>query len=164
MATVLDLESSGQLFRIDPALGPKEQEWRSIYVLPRLRKWLEETLPGLESTWNIEQTPAEQLDAFIEEFCAGRPLTFGWQFKPIRHIRDGIWQLKTADLRVFGWFQSKDTFIGSSANLADVIKRSGLYAGYRDEAVRSRDKLDLNEPKFVPGDDPHVVISDCSFA
>jgi len=164
MATPLELDNAGALFKLDPDLAPGKREIRSIYASPRLKTWIENDLPQLESTWNIELTPQEQLQAFIEEvFCPREPLTYDWHFKPLTHIRDGIWELKTADLRMFGWFFVKDCFIGSAANLTDTVKQLHLYRPYAEEAVRFRDGLDLNHPKFVPGDDPHAVVSDFSF-
>ena len=46
---------------------------------------------------------------------------------------------------------------------ADTVKRLHLYRPYAEEAVRFREQLDLNNPQFVPGDDPHAVVSDFSF-
>jgi len=163
MATLLDLEGQGLLHRLDPGLGPKQQEWRTITVRTRLKDWMLETLPSLESTWKIEQSPLEQLDALTEVFCSGEPLAFGHQLKPLTHIRDGIWELKTADLRMFGWFTTKDHFLGVDADLTDRIKKLKLYRPYCDQAVRYRDGLPLDPPKFVPGDNPHDVVSDIHF-
>jgi hypothetical protein len=164
MATPLELDNAGALFKLDPDLGPGKREIRWIYASPRLKTWIEDALPRLESTWHIELTPQEQLQAFVEEvFAPGEPLTYDWQFKPLTHIEDGIWELKTADLRMFGWFYEKDCFIGSAANHTDVVKQLKLYRPYAKEAVRFRDQLDLNKPKFVPGDNPHDVVSDFSF-
>jgi hypothetical protein len=164
MATALDLDRAGLLFRLDPDLEPGVLEFRLIYASLRLKEWIQNDLPALESTWNIELTPQEQLQALVEEvFCPGEPLTFGHQFKPLTHIKDGIWELKTADLRMFGWFWVKDCFIGSAADLTDRVKRHRLYHGYAGEAARFRDGLDLDEPKFIPGDNPHAVVSNFSF-
>lgn len=163
MATLIELLDAGQISQIDPALGPRQQQFRRIFVLPDLQKWLEENLPNLGSTWKIEQSPQEQLDALIAIYCSGDTLTYQWQFRPLNHLGDGIWEMKTADLRVFGWFPHKDDFIGVSANLADQIKRSNLYRPYCEEAIRRRDKLDLDEPKFIQGDDPNAVVSNFDF-
>lgn len=159
MATLIELAEASQVFKIDPVLGSRQQEERLIYVLPHLRQWLEEALPALESTWNIEQRPIEQLDALFYTFCSGETLTYGWQFKPLVHIRNGIWELKTADLRMFGWFYAKDCFVATDAELSDTVKRLHMYGPFRDQAVRRRDALDLDEPKFIQGDDPNDVIS-----
>ncbi|MCB9947888.1 MAG: hypothetical protein H6842_08675 [Rhodospirillaceae bacterium] len=163
MATLLELRAAGRLIRFDPALGPDEQELRLIYVLPELLDWLRDKLPQLGSTWQIEQSPEEQLDALIATYCSGEVLQYGRQFKTLNHVRDGIWELKTADLRMFGWFQARDCFIGTAANCADLIKVHRLYYGYCSEAVRKRELLDLDEPKYVPGNDPNAVVSNFDY-
>lgn len=164
MATVVELERAGALFKLDPDLEAGIQELRCIYGSPTLKTWIEGTLPGLEGNWGLELTPLEQLQGFVEEvFCPGEPLTFEWQFKPLIHIRDGIWELKTADLRMFGWFWKQDCFIASACDLKSRILEYKLYRPYADDAARFRSALDLDEPKFIPGDDPRAVVSDFSY-
>jgi hypothetical protein len=159
MATALHLDAVGDLFKLDPALEPNEQEFRVIYASPRLRRWIEQDLPTLVSDWKVEVSPVEQLSALVELFCSGETLTYGWNFRPLRHIRNGVWELKTPDLRLFGWFNKKDHFIGHAADTASKIKAHDLYAGYIGEVVRFRDGLPLDEPKFIPGDNPNDVVS-----
>ena len=163
MATLIELENANRVFRIDPALGPHDQEFRRIFVLPDLRQWLEDDLPTLGSTWNIEQSPAEQLDALIATFCSDEPLTYGRQFKPLTHVDDGIWEIKTADLRIFGWFYQIDCFIGTDGDVTERIKSLQMYRPYCEQAIRRRDALELNEPKFIQGDDPNDVVSNFDF-
>ncbi len=159
MATLLELVERGDLIKIDPALSGRQQEFRVIYASPRLVKWLSEVLPSLESTWTIELSPIEQLDALLSDYGSGEPLAYGRTFKHINHVSGGIWEFKTADLRLFGWFPLKDCFIGHAADQTDHIKLHKLYHGYAGEVARFRDKLDLDEPKFVPGEDPNDVVS-----
>jgi hypothetical protein len=163
MATVVELARAGVLSKIDPALEANEQEWRSIYVLPRCRSRIENDLPNWTSDWKVEETPLQQLDALAEVFCSGVALTFGRRFKPLRPTENGIWELKTADLRIFGWFAARDCFIGGALDLTFNVKNHGLYTGYVGEVVRHRDLLDLNEPKFVPGDNPNDVVSNYDY-
>ena len=101
----------------------------------------------------------EQLVARTDIFCSGETLTYGWHFKPLAHIQDGVWELKTADLRIFGWFHTKDCFIGSDVDETWRIKQFRLYHGYRQQCVLRRNALNLDDPKFIPGDDPHAVVS-----
>src|SRR5262249_17769795 len=96
-------------------------------------------------------------------FCSGETLTFSTQFKPLTHLKDGIWELKTPDLRIFGWFHVKDCFIAGNIDTAFNVKNHNLYAGYAGDVARERDQLDLDNPKFVPGDDPNVVVSNYGF-
>lgn len=163
MATLLELQTQGVLLKADPVLGAREQEVRVLYASTRLTGWIQGTLPSLGSTWDIELSPQEQLDAFLAVYARGDALTFGQAFRPLVHISDGIWELKTADLRLFGWFYKKDCFIGHAANITETIKQHNLYHGYAGEVARFRDLLLLDEPKFVPGDDPNDVVSDWDY-
>lgn len=114
---------------------------------------------SLESNWNLEISPGQQLDDFLINYCLGEPLTYRHQFKPLRYRKDGVWELKTADVRVFGWFAQIDQFVAVVADTAWRIKEHGLYAGYAGDVDRFRDAIDLDPPKFVPGKDPKDVVS-----
>ena len=163
MATVLELRLRQCLRRFDPCLEATEREWHFIDGSPTFASRIETELGTWESTWKVEVSPAQQLDSLGEEFCSGETLTFGLQFKPLNHLRDGIWELKTADLRIFGWFWKRDHFIAGNIDLATKVKSYNLYAGYAGEVERFRNALDLDEPKFVPGEDPNVVVSSYSY-
>lgn len=159
MATISSLVGDDALIKIDPQLEPNEQEHRLIYALPSVIPRLADELPGWSSVWQIEQTPQQQLDALFEIFCSGEALVFDLRFKPLTHLGDGVWELKTSDLRLFGWFPAKDVFIFPCIDLAGKIKTYNLYAGYAGEVVRQRSKFPLDEPKFVPGENPNDVVS-----
>lgn len=159
MATLLMLEAGGELFRYDAALDFHQQAERAIFFLPRSRNWMTNVLPGLESTWNIQERPIEQVDALLATYCSGEPLAFGTRFKPLTHLGDGVWQLKTADVRIFGWFVGRDCFIASDGALARDVKARKAYRPFAEQAVRFRNALLLDEPKFTPGEDPLNVVS-----
>src|SRR5580704_11833194 len=150
MATLIELDDAQALFKLDPQLEPEEQEWRAIYLSPQLRDWLSDALPGLKPTWETEVACAQQLDAFVEVFCCGERLNIPHHLHPIAHVADGIWVLKTGDLRIFGWFHAKDCFIAWRAEHADHVKKHNLYHGLAGETARFRERLDLDEPKFIP--------------
>lgn len=161
MATLLELQQRGEIFRFDPALAWNEFEDRRIFLLPPAREWIEHVLPTLGSTWNIEVSPEEQLDTLFFEFCSGQSLAVGGQFKKLNPVDNGMWELKTSDLRVFGWFPSKDCFVATDCDDTDKIKRLKLYRGYCEQGVRRRDALDLDQPKYITGGDSDAVVSNC---
>ncbi len=163
MATVLELAEQGILVKYDPHLAPTVQELRQIFVTPNVRDWLTQQLPTMNSSWNLEASPLEQFDALAEEFCAGKVLKIDWQLKSLNHLGDGIWELKTADVRLFGWFPARDCFIAADADTAERVKTHNLYRGYSGQVARKRDQLALNEPKFVPGDNPNGVVSNYAY-
>jgi hypothetical protein len=163
MATILDLTRNGCLFKLDPELDASLQEERLIYGSPGFKTWVEADLPSLQSQWEVQEAPVQQLDALVEVFCSGEVLKYGKQFRPLKHIKYGVWELKTSDLRIFGWFAHKDCFVAVFGGDATYIKAHDLYPGYLSQTVRFRELLDLDEPKFIPGDHPHDVVSNFTY-
>ncbi|WCT78903.1 hypothetical protein [Novosphingobium humi] len=159
MATIIHLAQSGHLTRFDPGLDWRQQEERCIYLLPSAKNWMRDVLPNEISDFGVERTPIEQVASLLENFCAGKALAFPRQFHPLVHIDSGIWQLKTADVRLFGWFCGQDQFICSNGDMATRIKKNHWYERYRDEAIGFRDILALDDPKFVAGGQPDDVVS-----
>lgn len=135
---------------------------RIIYVTKRLAKWIEDKLPQEASTWQIEVSPLEQLAEMFDSFCRGDELAVDRSFRCLRPSLYGVWELKSADLRVFGWFPAKDCFIAVAGNLADAVKLHNLYRGYIGEVQHFRDGLPLGDPKFISGIDPNDVVSNFS--
>ena len=163
MATVLQLQDVGKLVKLDPALEAGELEHRCIYALPGMIPRLRDELPAWTSQWKVEISPLEQYDAFLEVFCSGETLTFGPQFRPLNHLGEGIWEMKTPDLRIFGWFNVVDSFIAGAIDLAWNVKNGNLYAGHCGVVAHHRRLLDLDEPKFVRGEDPTNVVSSYNY-
>ena len=163
MATILHLRHANRLFKFDPELEPPAQQFRTIDLSPRFVDWAANVLPTLGSIWNIETQPLAQFDDFTANFCSGEPLTFDRQFHPIQHVAQGVWMLKTADLRLFGWFHQLDNFIAVCGDQAEHVKQHDLYYGYAGEVGRFRDGLDLDAPKFLPGGNPDDVVSNYNF-
>lgn len=164
MATIIDLDHQGVLMKLDPELDHPQQELRRIYLGPKLVTWIADTLPNLESDRGLETSPLGQFDELVAVFCSGETLTFDWQFKPLNYVQDGIWELKTADLRIFGWFPEKDCFIGVIADTKARILEFKLVTPYANvEVAPFRNNLDLDEPKFIDGKDPHAVVTNYDF-
>lgn len=164
MATLLELSIRGDLIRYDPGLGENQLENRCIYVFPRVLAWIENRLPNIESDIENEHSPEEQLDDFLAAFCRGDALAFGRQFHSLIPIGDSVWELKTPDVRLFGWFAACDCFVATDGAAAGLVKRLRMYAGYRDQAIRLRNQLELNEPKNLHGDAPDGIVSNFYFS
>jgi len=167
MATVQHLREEGVLHRIDPALDDDEQENRYIYASDAVIHFLANELPALQSFFGTETNPAQDLDALIAEFASGLPIEFDRQVNAFRRrsfdvLQGGVWYLKTRDLRIFGWFPHKDCFIAVYADTFANVKGKDLYEGRRNQVIQFRNALDLNVPKFIAGDDPNAVLSNCT--
>jgi len=134
-----------------------------IYGGSIFRAWVQSTLPALAAD-RSEQSPAEQLDDLWARFCLGDVLVVDRHFKPLQHIADGVWELKTTDLRIFGWFPQKDHFIAVLADLKRALVQNRSYGVYRRAVVAARDALPLDNPKFITGTDPNDVVSNFAYA
>lgn len=163
MATILDLAHRNELHKIIPKLSRRKQEERSIYVSSALKEWILRVLPTKESDWKLELSPLEQFAALANDFAAGQFLTYKLDFLPLRHVEDGIWELKTGDLRLFGWFPAKDCFIAHRLEMTTHIKEHKLYFGMAGEVATYRNNLELDEPKFISGVNPNDVVSNFHF-
>lgn len=154
MATLLNLVSKGVLEQVEVALDGDSLPQRSIYALPCVISWLDEELPELPPQWGEgRQSPLEQVDFLFSEFISGSNVAH-WKFCHIMKPEPGfhhIWELKTADVRFFGWFPKKDVFVIAQAGSAKVIKDHGLYRAMRDVCVQLRERLDLDGPKAIAG-------------
>jgi hypothetical protein len=125
--------------------------WRRIYLTEDAKSWLANDLKNVGQSETEGPTPAAQVFAELEQFCEGMPLTLTQDVKPLRPHEQRVWQLKTPDVRLFGWFVCKDAFVVHSAGDANVLhgeddvrKRDedSLYRPYIDEVVRYRASLD----------------------
>lgn len=162
MATVIELARQGVVEVYEPELRYRQQANRLLYARQRVWEWISLNLPDAVSEFGSEVTPLEQLDDLLNAYCAGEALIHDRQIKALHHWDNGVWELKTGELRLFGWFYSVDLFIVGCIDFATRVKKYSLYAGYRDEVIRFRDSLDLDPPKFLPGEDPRGVATNIS--
>jgi hypothetical protein len=159
MATTEQLIGDGVLTRLDIPLDGVDRPWRCILATKGFMVWLTESLPTLEGNWG-DLDPTQQLDAIFADFVAGEPLEFRKHIRVIQPWQNGVWEIRTTDLRVFGWFVAKNGFICSSAGLKHQIERHGLYPKHRKRAEAARDRLNLNNPKCVYGVAYDDILSD----
>jgi hypothetical protein len=160
MLTLAKLLEEREILRIEVELDERELPSRLLYGTPGFIAWLDERLRKFEpSPLGADLAPAEQLDLLFYEFTSGAPLSPTRQFRVVRHEKFPVWELKTPDLRVFGWFARKDCFIAAFGDWADNIKDHGLYRGYRLEVRRLRRRLGAEPDLCVEGEIPGDVVS-----
>lgn len=152
MATIHTLAASGAVKRVHLDLPRREFEDRFIYLSEQAHAWLSDTLPELHSIHpDADLSPHEQVFHLFRSFIIGRSVKH-WHALHIMHPDDmGVWELKTLDVRLIGWFPVIDHFVIGRADSMERCKTHKLYPGYRDETVRLRETLGLDTPTFVPG-------------
>lgn len=155
MPTPSDAVAEGRLFKVDGGLEANEQEERLIYVMPRAATWLEENLENLDADGFYENAPSptQQADDLLYSFVSGGDFENDWSPHVMYPSDTGIWELRTADLRFFGWFWRKGVFIVSAVDQAARCKQKGLYAGYRNQSIVDRERFGFDEPSFINGED-----------
>ena len=164
MATLATLVAAGVVTKIEVELDGG-LPWRELYAFPDsgqpnfVLPWLRDTLPGMSTRIGAEDTPEEQVYGLLESYVVGEQLIFGEMYKPLHPHPDGVWEFRTPDTRIFGWFYERDRFIAVFGNDATTIHDHRLHHGYVNEVVRLRKTLDLDEPKFIAGVRPDDVLS-----
>jgi hypothetical protein len=160
MPTIADLLDRGVLVKIEVELAPRDQPLRLLYGTPQFIEWLKEALDGAAPTTLLgSTTPTEQIDDLFHSFLSGQPLIFTRQFRVVRVEDNAVWELKTPDIRIFGWFMAKDCFVAVFGNWADTIKNHDLYRGYRIAIRRLRRDLEIDATLCVKGTNPDDVLS-----
>jgi hypothetical protein len=162
MATIHTLLKDGVLVNITVPLGRNEFQNRYIYGLPSFIEWMNRDLPNLEAgRLRSTETPAEQLDNIFYRWVTGKEIRYDKMFKDLMPRGDEVWELKTADLRVFGWMVEKSKFIAVLGDYADFYKSRNPRASYESakaKVISARDNIKLNEPKFITGVYPDDIL------
>ena len=160
MNTFDSLVASGAIIKIEVELGGRELPRRLLYGTAGFIHWLKERLDRNEtSPLGADLAPNEQLDYLFYSFVSGRPLVHSRQFRAIRAERNAVWELKTVDFRIFGWFTMRDCFVAVFGDWADHVKDHDLYRGYRLEVRRLRRQLGVGDALCVEGVCPDDVLS-----
>jgi hypothetical protein len=155
MATLANLPT---VTKINLALARGEFAEREFYALPSFMNDLQNVIPSLQSgRLHAPQTPIEQLDDILHRWIIGKPMRYGRWLKDLSPQASETWEMKTADLRIFGWVYRPKVFVGVFVGYADDYKRQDgqppreSYDAARDRVVQIRDRLDLDNPKFATG-------------
>lgn len=127
--------------------------------MPSFMKFMQEVLPTLQQgVLGAEETPRQQMDTVLRKWNAGKPMRQGRMFSTLRPTREAVWEMKTADLRIFGWLYRPRVFVAAFAGFADDYKKQGgqppkeSYGAARNRVQWLRERLDLDPPLFVSGD------------
>src|SRR5271168_138865 len=112
MATIPILCCRGSLVPIGGGLESYENPVRALYGFPHVIDWLDNNLPQLLPTLDEgRQSPIEQVDMMFYDFVSGEDLAYYEKSHSMRPQSNGIWELKTKDVRLIGWFVTRGTFI-----------------------------------------------------
>ncbi len=94
-----------------PTLRFGRRAWRYVYGSKAFVSWLKCVLPTMTASAPSRGTPLSQVDAKLTAFCDGAQLSYGTGIHPLDPIANDVWELKTADVRLFGWFPVVNHFV-----------------------------------------------------
>ncbi len=95
--------------------------------------------------------PWEQVEQLLFDFVVGRPLSYDTQRKKLDPLTQHVWELKTEDVRLIGWFPRRKCFVAVCGRMKREIQRAKLYAPCINNVGWFRSQLGLDEPKSVVG-------------
>jgi hypothetical protein len=161
MATFDNLLEAGVLVRVVFRLPRGQFHDRKLYAFPECLAWMRNEVPRM-ATGRIASafTPKEQLIERLRQWMSGEPMAHGRMFHDMEPVSDAVWEIKTGDLRVFGWMYRRCEFIAVRGGYADDFKEPTKikdYADERREVVRARAALPLDGQKYVEGDFDDLV-------
>ena len=164
MATLAHLVAAGKLKKHEPDLEAGEQPNRVVYLAPCINVWLGTTLrmAGRDRGRNLD--PFDQVEDILYGFATGRPMSYGYHYKPLlpvpgQKVGEGhIWELRTPDVRLIGWFPKRATFLAVCGCMKKDITKAKMYEPYIRKTIGFRDSLDLDAPKAIIGELHHHVL------
>ncbi|HJU19996.1 MAG TPA: hypothetical protein VJ770_26385 [Stellaceae bacterium] len=151
MATLEHLADRDELIRYEPDLESDEFPERYAYFTPDFDTWLAATLAEMGCRHGRNRTPYEQAEQILYDFVIGRRLAYGSAYHPLDPLAYHVWELKTPDLRLFGWFPKRRHFVIVCGELKDNLKKYSDYTPYIQKVISFRNALDLDKPKAVTG-------------
>lgn len=152
MATLDDLEISGILSRYKHSYPAITGRGRKMWFYSEAAKWLVKDFCAMEPFYADSLAPKKQAAVLLKNFVTGVEFEPRINFWHMRPHKDDIYELKTADLRIFGWFYRPRVFVAAlAATFEETHDVPGVHAKYRDDVIKMRDDLDLEPPKWVVG-------------
>ncbi len=159
MATIPTLLERGELVKITVRLKRGEQPGRYIYGFPEFLGWLNNDLPNLETgRLQADASPKEQMNNLLYRWISDKQMNYGRMLNDLMPKGSETWEMKTPDLRVFGWIYRPKIFIALFGDYADLykgknrsVKPVASYAKAVRRVIAARSQLDLDEPKYESG-------------
>lgn len=151
MTTLAQLVDLGKLKKHEPELERDEFPDRHVYLSREVYAWMEATLRLAPRDRGRDLLPYEQVDQLLFDFVIGRPLVYDVQRKKLEPITQHVWELKTEDVRLIGWFPRRKSFVIVCGRMKRELPNAKLYAPCIRHVVWFRDSLGLDEPRSVTG-------------
>ena len=158
MATLAMLTAEGTVIRHEPDLERWEQPTRFTYFAPGAHAWCSTDLKAMARDRGRNETPHEQVEQLLYEFAIGRPMAYALDYRKLDPLGQHVWELKTVDVGLVGWFARKGCIVIVRAEMKRVLQSAKLYRPLIEATVAFRTSLDLDPPKEITGVLHHDVL------
>jgi hypothetical protein len=156
MATIEELEHNQTWLRHKPDLEDWELQERCLLLSKCWQTWQTNKLKPASRIRGRDLSPFEQVEQLFYEYVVGKPLVYGVHRRKLEPVGLHIWELKTEDVRIFGWFIMQRHFVAVcgefKAKLSkEVLNKSTnkLYQPYIENVRDYRSNIPLDEPKLT---------------
>jgi hypothetical protein len=160
MATIGILLEEKKLHRVTVPLRRGQFHDRKLYALPDCFRWMKGVRGMVTGRIKSASTPYEQMIERFRQWTAGEPMLNGPWFHDMEPCSDNVWEMKTDDLRIFGWMYRPREFIAAVGGYADDYKeptKTKTYTQAMADVIAARDALPLDEPKYTEGEFDELV-------
>jgi hypothetical protein len=159
MSTISNLLSSGDLKAVTLGLIDDELADRGLFGTSRVFSFLEQELPRISSQ-DVALSALEQVANLFGRYLTNRPFILKSPISPIRHLENGVWELKTLDVRVFGWFSAKDVMIVDAGCDVKLLKSGDRnYSGFITQTTYARKRLGFEPNDYIKGSLSNDILS-----
>jgi len=141
------LRDQGVLVPYALADDDDRQPERCLYLSKGLSDWMENDLTDVRVKGRA-QSPLEQLTDFMDRFV-GEPTMHINDFQQIKPSGVAVYEMKTTDVRIYGWFPARRVFIAVEGALKADTKIGGTVDAIRKRVTAFRVSLKLPQPDFV---------------
>jgi hypothetical protein len=159
MSTMSTLIANGKLKSVTLGLLDDELAERGLFGTERLFRFIANDLQNVPSR-DTTLSALEQVANLFGRYLTNRPLILQSPIAPIRYLRDGVWELKTKDVRIFGWFAAKDSMVIDAGCDVKLLKEEKLnYNGFIVQTDYVRTSLGFSPSEYVSGNSPNDVLT-----
>jgi hypothetical protein len=122
MATLTTLIASGALRRWALDDLDARMPVRTVAVCPQFEAWLETECPDSHVDRDKAMTPCEQVVDALDRLVVDAAFPHAGMLVNITPQAKGVYELKTTDVRIFGFFPGQSQFVATAADLKKRLK------------------------------------------
>ena len=158
MSTPANLAQSGLLIPYRLSADHPGLPERMLYLSAKMEIWMDSVLPYLPRDRCAQMLPLEQVEAIFESYISDPHFSGVGLIQRISPTPKGVVEMKTVDVRIFGWFWRPGQIIVHHGGLKKNLKDTEAVNLIREDVVSYRNSLNLDHPPFTTSDHIHALL------